>query len=157
MTMGEGENQGGDSEVRIAKLANGSKSARDPLGVFVIGFLLAASFFLIEAGAAEVMLAQRADCVEKLGRLRLAPSPEQACMSEFQYFLARAVSRGVFAAADPQPSGAIAWPLMAGLYGLIGGALARLKPTRGVGVYLGVHLAMLMVLMSLDFLSQFIV
>jgi len=35
--------------------------------------------------------------------------------------------------------------------------LARMKPTRGIGVYLGVHLALLMVLMSLDFLSQFIV
>ena len=134
-----------------------SATAADQLRLFAIGFLLAASFFLIEAGAAEVMLARRADCVEHLGRMRLAPNPEQACMSEFQYFLARAVSRGVFVSTNPELSGAIAWPLMAGLYGLIGGALARLRPTRGVGVYLGVHLALLMVLMSLDFLSQFIV
>jgi len=165
-------NQETDTEVRIAELPNsdepraakpegrilsGVSIASEPLRVFAIGFLLAASFFLIEAGAAEVMLAGRADCIEQLGRMRLAPNPEQACMSEFQYFLVRAVSRGVFVSADPEPSGAIAWPLMAGLYGLIGGALARLKPARGVGVYLGVHLALLMVLMSLDFLSQFIV
>ncbi|HLF36490.1 MAG TPA: hypothetical protein VI520_01000, partial [Anaerolineales bacterium] len=80
-------------------------NAPDSLRVFAIGFLLAAGFFLIEAGAAEVMLARRADCVEQLGRMRLAPNPEQACMSEFQYFLTRAVSRGVFVSTDPEPSG----------------------------------------------------
>ncbi len=158
-------------EMRIAKMPAGgdltseppantpqlSSPTRDPLLVFAIGFLLAAAFFLIEAGAAEIVLARRSDCVEQLGRMRIAANPEQACMSEFQFFLARAVSRGVFVSADPEPSGAIAWPLMAGLYGLMGGALARMKPTRGIGVYLGVHVAVLMVLMSLDFLSQFIV
>lgn len=141
----------------MAKTVNGINLASDSVRLFGIGFLLAASFFLIEAGAAEVMLARRSDCVEQLGRMRLAPNPEQACMSEFQYFLARAVSRGVFVPADPEPPGAVVWPLMAGMYGLIGGALARLEPTRGVGVYFGIHLALLMVLMSLDFLSQFIV
>ena len=140
-----------------AETGNGVSIASEPLRIFAIGFLLAAAFFLIEAGAAEIVLARRSDCVEQLGRMRLAPNPEQACMSEFQFFLARAVSRGVFVSADPEPSGAIAWPLMAGLYGLMGGALARMKPTRGIGVYLGVHMAVLMVLMSLDFLSQFIV
>ena len=159
------------TDVRIAKGDPGSDQdrqgflstmkgdwvAREPLRVFAIGFLLAAAFFLIEAGTAEIVLARRSDCVEQLGRMRLPPNPEQACMSEFQFFLTRAVSRGVFAPADPEPSGAVAWPLMAGLYGLMGGALARMKPTRGIGVYLGVHLALLMVLMSLDFLSQFIV
>ena len=144
-------------ELRIANLVTVNGPAANQLQLFAIGFLLAAAFFLVEAGAAEILLARRSDCIEQLSRLRLAPSPEQACMSEFQYFLARAVSRGVFASADPEPSGAIAWPLMAGLYGLMGGALARMRPTRGIGVYLGVHLALLMVLMSLDFLSQFIV
>ena len=150
--------QGSDQDRQgLLSTMNGVWLAREPLRVFAIGFLLAAAFFLIEAGAAEIVLARRSDCVEQLGRMRLAPNPEQACMSEFQFFLARAVSRGVFVSADPEPSGAIAWPLMAGLYGLMGGALARMKPTRGIGVYLGVHLALLMVLMSLDFLSQFIV
>ena len=149
------KDQGGGEPV--GGTVSGVSIASEPLRTFAIGFLLAAGFFLIEAGAAEVMLARRADCVEQLGRMRLAPNPEQACMSEFQYFLTRAVSRGVFVSTDPEPSGAIAWPLMAGLYGLIGGALARMKPARGIGVYLGVHLALLMVLMSLDFLSQCIV
>jgi hypothetical protein len=170
--MDEQGDQGTDTEMRIAesptnreqrtgdpvgKVVSGVSIASEPLRVFAIGFLLAAAFFLVEAGAAEIVLARRSDCVEQLGRMRLAPNPEQACMSEFQFFLARAVSRGVFVSADPEPSGAIAWPLMAGLYGLMGGALARMKPTRGIGVYLGVHLALLMVLMSLDFLSRFIV
>ncbi len=145
------------NELRIANSVTLNGPAGKQLQLFAIGFLLAAAFFLVEAGAAEILLARRSDCVEQLSRLRLAPNPDQACMSEFQYFLARAVSRGVFASADPEPSGAIAWPLMAGLYGLMGGTLARMRPARGIGVYLGVHLALLMVLMSLDFLSQFIV
>jgi hypothetical protein len=130
---------------------------RDSVRVFLVGFLLAAAFFLVEAGLAEIALARRAECVEQLSRLRLAPAVEQACMPEFEYFLARSLSRGFFAPAESATSGPAAWLLMASAYGLLGGVVARMKSWHGVGIYLGVHLALIMVLMSVDFLSRFIV
>ena len=125
--------------------------------LFLIGFLFASAFFFIEAGSAEIMQARRDACVDGLASFRLAPDPNQACMSEFQFFLTKALSRGLFAAMDPEPPGMLAWPVMSALYGLLGGAVAQMRPPHAIGVFLGAHLMLLMVLMSVDFLSQFIV
>ena len=140
---------------QISDLLNGPSA--DRLWLFLIGFLIASAFFLVEAGAAEIMQARRAACLEGLANFRLAPDPNEACMSEFQYFLTNAMSRGLFTVVGPDPAPMLAWPVMAVLYGLLGGAVAQMRPTHAVGVYLGAHLMLLMVLMSVDFLSQFIV
>ncbi|MCZ6530933.1 MAG: hypothetical protein O6949_11490 [Chloroflexi bacterium] len=124
---------------------------------FLIGFLFAMAFFLIEAGVAEVLLARNEACLATLSEFRLAPDPGEVCMSEFEFFLARGLSRGVIGTLSPATSGFIAWPIIAVLYGLIGGGFAQLSLRAAIGGYLIVHVMLLMAFISVDYISQFIV
>ena len=68
---------------------------------FLIGFLFAMAFFLIEAGIAEVLLARNEVCLQNLSDFRLSPDPNRVCMSEFEFFLARGRSRGAIGTLSP--------------------------------------------------------
>ncbi len=124
---------------------------------FLIGFLFAMAFFLIEAGVAEVLLARNETCLASLSEFRLAPDPNEVCMSEFEFFLARSLSRGAIGTLSPGTSAFIAWPIMAVLYGLIGGGFAQLSLRAAIGGFLIVHVILLMAFISVDYISQFIV
>jgi len=124
---------------------------------FLIGFLFAVAFFLIEAGAAEVLLARNEVCLESLSDFRLSPDPNEACMSEFEFFLARGLSRGAFGTLSPETSTFVAWPILAVFYGLVGGGFAQLPLRAAIGGFLIVHLILLMAFMAVDYMSQFII
>ncbi len=124
---------------------------------FIIGFLFGMSFFLIDAGAAEVLQARNEVCLESLSGFRLAPDPNEVCMSEFSFFLTRGLSRGVIGTLNPSTSPFIAWSVMAVLYGLLGGGFSQLSQRVAIAGFLIVFLLLLMVTMSVDFMSQFII
>ncbi|MFQ5943599.1 MAG: hypothetical protein ACE5JF_08605 [Anaerolineales bacterium] len=124
---------------------------------FIIGFLFAASLILIEAGLAEVLLARNEACLANLESFRLAPDPYEACMSEFGIFLARSMSQGLIGTLNPEISAFAAWFILALLYGFIGGGLAQLPVRWAIAAFLIVHVILLMVSMSLGYLSQFII
>lgn len=138
------------SSVRLVLL--GDRAQR-----FLIGFLFGAAFFLIGAGLAEVFLARNETCLDTLSDFRLAPDPNEVCMSEFSFFLARRMSRGPFGTLNSSTSQFIAWPAMAVLFGLIGGGFAQLSWRAGIAGFLIVFVILLMAFMSVDFMSQFIV
>jgi hypothetical protein len=120
----------------------------------LIGFLFALSFYFIEAGLAEILLAQNATCVESLTEFRLSPDPFEACMSEFGYFASRSISRGFIGVNAPS---LLAWPVMGVFYALIGGGLAQFSRRRAVGAFLLLQVIIVAVLTSIGYLSQFIV
>ncbi len=124
---------------------------------FLIGFLFAVAFFLVAAGLAEVLLARNEVCLESLSDFRLAPDPNEYCMSEFSFFLARGMSRGPFGTLSPSTSPFIAWPIMAVFFGLMGGGFAQLSLRAGIAGFLIVLVVLLMAFMSVDFMAQFIV
>ncbi len=124
---------------------------------FIIGFLFGMSFILIVAGVAEVLLARNEVCLESLSGFRLAPDPNEVCMSEFSFFLTRGLSRGAIGTLNLSSSPFIAWSVMAVLYGLLGGGLAQLSPRVAIAGFLIVFLLLLMVFMSVDYMSQFII
>ncbi len=124
---------------------------------FLIGFLFAMAFFLIEAGLAEVLLARNEVCLETLSEFRLAPDPSEVCMSEFEFFLARGLSRGAIGTLSPSTSAFIVWPVIAVFYGLIGGGFAQLSLRAAIGGFLIVQVILLMAFISVDYISQFIV
>ena len=124
---------------------------------FLVGFFFAMAFFLIEAGVAEVLLARNEVCLQTLSGFRLAPDPNQICMSEFEFFFARSLSQGAIGSLSPGTSPFIAWPIMAVLYGLIGGGFAQLSLRAAIAGFLIVHVILLMGFMSIDYISQFIV
>ena len=115
------------------------------------------AFFLIAAGLSEVLLARNEVCLESLSEFRLAPDPNEVCMSEFMNFLMRSMSRGVIGILSPSTSTFIAWPAMAVVYGLIGGGFAQLSLRWAIVGFLIVQIILLSVFMSVDYISQFIV
>lgn len=121
---------------------------------FLVGFLLAAALTLVEAGVAEILLARNAACVDSLVQFRLSPDPFAYCMSEFSYHLAGSASHA-FAKADAPAL--LVFPLLAAVYGLIGGGLAQLDLRRAVFGYLAAHILLLIVFTVVRYLSQFIV
>jgi hypothetical protein len=126
----------------------------DRLQRFLIGFLFALSFYLVEAGLAEILLARNAACLESLTQFRLAPDPFEVCMSELGYFAARSVSRGFIGPAAPA---LITWPVMGIFYAMLGGGLAQFKLRRAIAGFVILQIVMVAVLTSIGYLSQFIV
>jgi hypothetical protein len=124
---------------------------------FIIGFLFGMSFFLIVAGVAEVLLARNEVCLETLSGFRLAPDPNEICMSEFSFFLTRGLSRGVIGTLSPSNSQFIAWTVMALFFGLLGGGFAQLQVRWAIVGFLVVFVLLLAVSMSVDYMSQFII
>ena len=132
-------------------------SGRDSLQRALIGFLLAAALFLVEAGWGEIFLATNQTCVATLRGIRLAPDPSEVCGSEFQIHLAASFSTGLVGLFRPEPPSAVAWIAMGMLYGLAGAGFAQLKPRQAVVGYLVSHAVLTMGLVAANYLSQFIV
>ena len=104
-----------------------------------------------------MLLARNEVCLENLSEFRLAPNPNEACMSEFGIFLARGLSRGAIGIVSPSSSPFVGWLVMAVVFGLIGGAFAQLSPRLAIVGFLAVFLLLLMVFMAIDYMSQFII
>jgi len=132
-------------------------SGRDSLQRALIGFLLAAALFLVEAGWGEISLAKNQSCIETLRGIRLAPDPHEVCGSEFELQLAESFSTGLVGVFRPEASNAVAWVVMGMLYGLAGAGFAQLKPRHAVAGYLVAHAVLVMGLVAANYLSQFIV
>ena len=132
-------------------------SGRDSLQRALIGFLLAAALFLVEAGWGEIFLATNQTCVATLRGIRLAPDPSEACGSEFQIHLAASLSTGLVGLFRPEAPSAVAWIVMGLLYGLAGAGFAQLKPRPAVAGYMVAHAVLVMGLVAANYLSQFIV
>ncbi len=124
---------------------------------FIIGFLFGMSFFLVVAGVAEVLQARNEVCLESLSGFRLAPDPNEVCMSEFIFFLTRSLSQGAIGILNPSTSPFIAWTVMALFFGLLGGGFAQLPLRVAIAGFLVVFVLLLMVFMSVDYMSQFII
>jgi hypothetical protein len=124
--------------------------------VFVLGALLAAAFFLMEAGIAEIMIATDQECRGSIASVRLAPDPFQVCASEWQWYLVRALSRGVVWVFNQDSAPFIGWITMGLIYSFVGGASAQTFRSRGFVAFLIVQIGMVAALMGLGYFRQFI-
>ena len=124
--------------------------------VFVLGALLAAAFFLIEAGIAEILIAMDQECRASIASVRLAPDPFQVCATEWQWYLVRALSRGVVWVINQDSTPFIGWITMGLIYSFVGGASAQTFRGRGGVAFLIVQIGMVAALMGLGYFRQFI-
>lgn len=131
-------------------------TGRDSLQRALIGFLLGAALFLVEAGYGEITLANNQTCVERLRGVRLAPDPTEFCVSEFGLHLAESFSSGIVGIPRSEPPRAVAWTVMALFYGLAGAGFAQLRLPQAVIGFLVAHAALLMCLVAINYISQFI-
>lgn len=154
--VADAERRAGDEDQKLAGIAADLKPVinRSRIERFLIGFLFALAFYLIEAGLAEILLARNAACLESLNQYRLAPNPFEVCMSELGLFATHSVSRGFF---GPDAPGIIAWPVMGLLYALAGGGLAQLSLRQAVAAFLILQTIIVAIFTAIGYLSQFIV
>jgi hypothetical protein len=137
--------------------------ARDPrprtalsLESVLFATVLAAAAFLIEAGAAEVILAQHYACVAASQSLRLGQLGPPGCLSPEALATITALGRGPVGVLGPDRSPALAWLAALPLQGLLG-ALSRLFGGRWwPAVLLGLQAILTAVLAAIGFLRMFI-
>jgi hypothetical protein len=122
----------------------------------LLGALIAASFFLIEAGVIEIILGLDQECRRTVGSLRLAPDPFTACMPEWQWLFLHSASRGFLWLFNQTAPALIAGLSMGVIYSIVGAVSASVFKGRGIFVYLAVHLVIVGGVAGLSYLSRYI-
>ena len=142
----------GEVRVRIER----SKRRVSDQPRFLVGALLAAAFFLIEAGVAEIYLARDAQCQAMIDNLRIGFSSQDVCTPEWVMFMLGAVSRGIVGLLWPKAPSIYAWLSMGGFYAVLGGGCGLISPRWGGVIYLAGHIMLVAILAGLGYISQFI-
>ena len=124
--------------------------------LFLFGALLAAAFFFIEAGISEIMIAVDQNCRATLATVRFAPDPFEACSPEWQWYLFRAIARGLPWVIRPEGVALVGWLVMGGFYATLGGVCARGFRSRGVIAFLIAQVGIVAALVGLGYFRQFI-
>jgi hypothetical protein len=122
----------------------------------MVGALFAAAFFLVEAGIAEILLANHAQCEAMVSNMRLRYGLQEVCTPEWVVYMLNAISRGIVGLIWPEVPAFMAWLTMGGLYAIAGGGCGQLSPRWGVVIYLAGHIALVALLAGLGYISQFI-
>jgi hypothetical protein len=136
-------------------MSSGNNLSRQQRRV-VLGALLAASFFLIEAGVVEIILGLDQQCRSDVAALRLAPDPFSVCMSEWQWLYLHATSRGFLWLFNRSTPILLAGITMGFFYALVGVLIANFFKRGAVLVYLAVQLFLIAAVAGLSYLGQFI-
>jgi hypothetical protein len=122
----------------------------------LIGALIAAAFFLVEAGIIEIVLGLDQECREAAARMRLDPDPFTVCIPEWQWLFLHSASRGFLWLINQSAPALLAGLTMAVVYSLIGAMSASIFRGRGVIVFLAIHIMIVASVAGLSYLSRYI-
>lgn len=122
----------------------------------LVGALVAASFFLIEAGVIEILLGLDQECRSGVGNLRLAPDPFSVCMPEWEWMFLQSASRGLLWMFNPSFPALVAVIAMGVVYSIVGAFSAATFKSKGIFVYLAVHAFLVAAIAGLSYLGKYI-
>lgn len=122
----------------------------------LVGGLIAAAFFLIEAGVIEILLGLDQDCRRAVERLRLAPDPFSACMPEWEWMLMHSASRGFLWLFNPSSPAFLASIIMGIFYSIVGAFSATTFKSKGIIAYLALHAFLVSTIAGLSYLGRYI-
>jgi hypothetical protein len=122
---------------------------------FLMGFLLALGLFLLELGISQIVLSNDARCRGVVQSGRLLSDPGEECLSEGVYYLMVALSRGPFVSAHSTVQAPIAWITTGVVYGILGGILSVVTRRLAIGIFLGIHALVVVVLTFVAYLSNY--
>jgi hypothetical protein len=123
---------------------------------FLVGLFLGVAVYLIEAGIAELLLAEDARCIEAALRMRFGPAPRLVCYSEFTVILLSTFSYGLGTFILSSSSSVLGIMLAAMLYGVLGGFVAQLPQRWAIASFFVVNLLLVFVITSIQYLSTYI-
>jgi hypothetical protein len=122
----------------------------------LVGALIAASFFLIEAGVIEILLGLDQDCRQAVESLRLAPDPFSACMPEWEWMFMHSASRGFLWLFSPSSPAFLASIIMGVFYSIVGAFSATTFKNKGIILYLVLHAFLVSTIAGLSYLGRYI-
>lgn len=142
-----------DSGVKIAATRT-SRPARW-MERAVVGALLGAALFLLEAGIGLVALGRDAVCRESAAAVRLS-SPESMCLPEIGLAATRSLAYGPGERLFPEAPPAVAWITSAMLYAALGSVCAHLAPARAAGTFLAINAVVVGAVAFFTYISRYI-
>lgn len=143
--MAGGQRKGGKGDRRSARWTER----------VIVGALLGAALFAVEAGLGQIALGRDAACRQAEAAQRL-PAPETNCLPETGSALARSLTYGPGGRVFPTAAPWVAWIASAGLYALLGGVCAQLTLGWAVGTFLGVHLMLVGAVAFFTYIAKYV-
>lgn len=121
----------------------------------VVGALLGAALFLLEAGIGQIALGRDAVCRESAAAVRLG-SPETMCLPEVGLAAARSLAHGPGGWLFPESLPAVAWVTSAALYAALGSVCALLTPGRAIGTFFSINAVVVGAVAFFTYISRYI-
>jgi len=121
----------------------------------VVGALLGAALFLLEAGIGQVALGRDAACRESAAAVRLG-SPDTMCLPEIGLAATRSLAYGPGGRLFPEAPPAVAWITSAVLYAALGSACAQLTPSRAIGTFVSINAVVVGAVAFFTYISRYI-
>jgi len=121
----------------------------------MMGGLLAAAFFLVQAGVAEIFLSRNVVCLANASQLRIGLLPEEICMPAWQQLLLTGAANGILGV-FLRGAQWLGWVLTGGLYFAFGVGVTQLRARTGLTVFFIAHLFMTVIAAMLAYISQYI-
>ena len=121
----------------------------------VVGALLGAALFLLEAGIGQVALGRDSVCREAAAALRLG-SPDSMCLPEIGLAATRSLGYGPGGWLLPEAPPAVAWVFSAALYAALGSVCAQLTPGRAIVTFLSINAVLVGVLAFFTYIARYI-
>ena len=124
--------------------------------MLLLGGILGAAFYLVQAGVAEIILSRNVACLARADQLRIGFLPGDICMPEWQELLLKGASHGVLGIllGGVPLLGRI---LTGGVYLLLGAVCSQFPRRLGWIVFILAGLFMVAVAALLSYLSQFVI
>ncbi len=124
-----------------------------------MGGMLAAALFLVEAGAAQVVLARDEVCRAHEPPSRVGGGRQTMCLGDGEVAILESLSRGIdrpltLRAADSFPW--TAWLMNTILYFLLGGLCAQLRGGWGAALLIGLNVVLIALLTALRFMGPYL-
>ena len=121
----------------------------------VVGALLGAALFLLEAGIGQIALGRDAACREAAATLRVG-SPDTMCLPEIGLAAARSLGFGPGGRLFPEAPPAVAWGFSAALYAALGAVCALLTFGWALGTFLSINAFLVGAVAFFTYISRYI-
>lgn len=121
----------------------------------IVGALLGAAVFMLEAGLGQIALHREVACREALASQRIG-APEASCLPEVGVAATRSLAFGPGGRLFPDSAPLAAWLFSAGVYAALGAVCAQLTPGWGVGVFLGMHALLLGAVTFFTYIAKYV-
>lgn len=124
--------------------------------VILFGVMLGIAFALMQAGVAQILLAQNQDCVLAAERMRLVDQSRLTCMPEFSVAVLESFATGFLPVLNPGSSFLLSVLSMTIALGVLGGFFSQFSDRWAVGFFIAVDVLLIFLLATMRYLSNYV-